>query len=117
MLIPGVVETGIFVKMAKKAFFGMADGTVKEQSRIWSELHRRYAKPWPNGVVLIPLYSFKRDNRKRFIALYEKVYIYIFKNIFLRFFFTLRWCRSDLLGKWYEFNKWNRTANETLNKC
>lgn len=33
-LIPGVVETGIFVKMAKKAFFGMADGTVKEQSRV-----------------------------------------------------------------------------------
>lgn len=31
-LIPGVVETGLFVNMAEKAFFGMSDGTVKEQS-------------------------------------------------------------------------------------
>lgn len=30
-LIPGVVETGLFINMAKKAFFGMADGSVKEQ--------------------------------------------------------------------------------------
>lgn len=30
--IPGVVETGLFVKMATKAYFGMADGTVKEQN-------------------------------------------------------------------------------------
>ncbi|XP_055902778.1 ribose-5-phosphate isomerase [Eupeodes corollae] len=29
--IPGVVETGLFVKMAKKAYFGMKDGSVKEQ--------------------------------------------------------------------------------------
>ncbi|XP_012283374.1 ribose-5-phosphate isomerase [Orussus abietinus] len=31
-MIPGIVETGLFVKMASKAFFGMADGSVKEQS-------------------------------------------------------------------------------------
>lgn len=30
-MIPGVVETGLFVNMAKKAFFGMPDGSVKEQ--------------------------------------------------------------------------------------
>lgn len=30
-LIPGVVETGLFVKMARKAYFGMSDGSVKEQ--------------------------------------------------------------------------------------
>ncbi|KAK2577839.1 hypothetical protein KPH14_001104 [Odynerus spinipes] len=30
-LIPGVVETGLFIKMAKKAYFGMADGSIKEQ--------------------------------------------------------------------------------------
>ncbi|XP_015602983.1 ribose-5-phosphate isomerase [Cephus cinctus] len=32
LLIPGVVETGLFIKMAKKAFFGMADGSIMEQS-------------------------------------------------------------------------------------
>lgn len=31
-MIPGVVETGLFIKMANKAFFGMPDGSVKEQS-------------------------------------------------------------------------------------
>lgn len=31
-LIPGVVETGLFIKMAKKVYFGMADGSIKEQS-------------------------------------------------------------------------------------
>ncbi|CAK9807862.1 Ribose-5-phosphate isomerase [Anthophora quadrimaculata] len=31
-MIPGVVETGLFIKMAKKVFFGMPDGSVKEQS-------------------------------------------------------------------------------------
>jgi len=30
-MIPGVVETGLFVKMAHKAYFGMADGSVKVQ--------------------------------------------------------------------------------------
>lgn len=30
-LIPGVIETGLFINMAEKAFFGMADGSVKEQ--------------------------------------------------------------------------------------
>lgn len=30
-LIPGVVEVGLFVNMAHKAYFGMNDGTVKEQ--------------------------------------------------------------------------------------
>ncbi|CAD6233763.1 GSCOCG00007260001-RA-CDS [Cotesia congregata] len=30
-LIPGVVEIGLFVKMAKKIYFGMPDGTVKIQ--------------------------------------------------------------------------------------
>ncbi|KAK3890086.1 hypothetical protein Pcinc_005931 [Petrolisthes cinctipes] len=30
MMIPGVVETGLFVNMAKIAYFGMEDGTVKE---------------------------------------------------------------------------------------
>lgn len=31
-LIPGVVETGLFLNMAEKAFFGMPDGSVKEQT-------------------------------------------------------------------------------------
>ncbi|XP_046611147.1 ribose-5-phosphate isomerase [Neodiprion virginianus] len=34
LLLPGVVETGIFINMAKKAYFGMADGSVKEQSQV-----------------------------------------------------------------------------------
>lgn len=29
--IPGVLETGLFVNMAKKVYFGMKDGSVKEQ--------------------------------------------------------------------------------------
>lgn len=29
--VPGIVETGLFVNMAKKVYFGMADGSVKEQ--------------------------------------------------------------------------------------
>lgn len=29
--IPGVVETGLFVKMAQKAYFGLADGTIRER--------------------------------------------------------------------------------------
>ncbi|XP_032676158.1 ribose-5-phosphate isomerase [Odontomachus brunneus] len=33
-LIPGVVETGLFINMAKKAFFGMPDGSVKEQFKL-----------------------------------------------------------------------------------
>ncbi|XP_033222053.1 ribose-5-phosphate isomerase isoform X2 [Belonocnema kinseyi] len=32
LLIPGVVETGLFIKMATKAFFGMLDGSVKERT-------------------------------------------------------------------------------------
>lgn len=32
-LIPGVVETGLFVNMASKAYFGMSDGSVTEQNR------------------------------------------------------------------------------------
>lgn len=32
LTIPGVVDTGLFVKMATKVYFGMADGTVKERS-------------------------------------------------------------------------------------
>lgn len=31
MMIPGVVETGLFIGMAKKAYFGLADGSVSEQ--------------------------------------------------------------------------------------
>ncbi|XP_014211333.1 ribose-5-phosphate isomerase [Copidosoma floridanum] len=31
LLIPGLLETGLFVKMAQKVFFGMPDGSVKEQ--------------------------------------------------------------------------------------
>lgn len=30
--IPGVIETGIFPNMAKKAYFGLADGTIRERS-------------------------------------------------------------------------------------
>ncbi|XP_054016577.1 ribose-5-phosphate isomerase [Hylaeus anthracinus] len=30
-MIPGVIETGLFIKMVKKVFFGMPDGSVKEQ--------------------------------------------------------------------------------------
>ena len=29
--IPGVVDHGLFVNMAEKAFFGMEDGTIQEQ--------------------------------------------------------------------------------------
>lgn len=29
--IPGVIETGLFIDMAEKAYFGLADGTIKEQ--------------------------------------------------------------------------------------
>ncbi|XP_063591594.1 ribose-5-phosphate isomerase-like [Penaeus indicus] len=32
MMIPGVVETGLFVNMAKIAYFGMQDGSVKERA-------------------------------------------------------------------------------------
>ncbi|KAJ8682997.1 hypothetical protein QAD02_018789 [Eretmocerus hayati] len=31
LAIPGLVETGLFIKMAHKVFFGMPDGSVKEQ--------------------------------------------------------------------------------------
>ncbi|EGG22639.1 ribose-5-phosphate isomerase [Cavenderia fasciculata] len=31
-MIPGVVETGLFINMAEKAYFGQKDGTVKERS-------------------------------------------------------------------------------------
>ncbi|XP_014236257.1 ribose-5-phosphate isomerase [Trichogramma pretiosum] len=31
LLIPGLIETGLFINMAKKVFFGMLDGSVKEQ--------------------------------------------------------------------------------------
>jgi ribose 5-phosphate isomerase A len=31
MMIPGVVETGLFIGMAKKAYFGTADGLVIEK--------------------------------------------------------------------------------------
>lgn len=31
LMIPGVVETGLFVNMATKVYFGLADGTVKER--------------------------------------------------------------------------------------
>ncbi|XP_046821465.1 ribose-5-phosphate isomerase [Vespa crabro] len=31
LLMPGVIETGLFIKMANKAYFGMADGSIKEQ--------------------------------------------------------------------------------------
>jgi ribose 5-phosphate isomerase A len=30
-MIPGVVDTGLFIGMAKKAYFGMADGSVVEK--------------------------------------------------------------------------------------
>lgn len=36
-MIPGVIETGLFINMAEKAFFGMPDGSVKEQS---SNIHK-----------------------------------------------------------------------------
>ncbi|ALC41347.1 Rpi [Drosophila busckii] len=32
-LLPGVLETGLFVNMAIKSYFGMADGTVKVQNK------------------------------------------------------------------------------------
>ncbi|XP_033109747.1 ribose-5-phosphate isomerase-like [Anneissia japonica] len=31
MMIPGVVDTGLFIKMAKKVYFGMEDGSVSER--------------------------------------------------------------------------------------
>jgi len=33
-LIPGVVETGLFVNMAEKAYFGMEDGSVEEMESV-----------------------------------------------------------------------------------
>lgn len=33
VLIPGVLETGLFVNMAMKAYFGMADGSVTEKTK------------------------------------------------------------------------------------
>lgn len=30
-MIPGVIDTGLFIGMAKKAYFGMADGSVLEK--------------------------------------------------------------------------------------
>lgn len=30
-MIPGVVENGLFIGMAQKAYFGMSDGSVMEQ--------------------------------------------------------------------------------------
>lgn len=35
--IPGVVETGLFIGMADKVYFGMNDGTVTEQTRVRSK--------------------------------------------------------------------------------
>lgn len=32
LLMPGVVDTGLFIGMAKKAYFGMPDGTVEEKA-------------------------------------------------------------------------------------
>jgi len=32
-MIPGVLETGLFVNMAHKCYYGMADGTVKVQNK------------------------------------------------------------------------------------
>ncbi|XP_048505803.1 ribose-5-phosphate isomerase-like isoform X2 [Athalia rosae] len=32
LLMPGVIETGIFIKMAHKAYFGMPDGNVFERT-------------------------------------------------------------------------------------
>ncbi|KAI4495788.1 hypothetical protein M0802_008411 [Mischocyttarus mexicanus] len=32
LLYPGVIETGLFINMAHKAYFGMMDGSIKEQS-------------------------------------------------------------------------------------
>lgn len=34
MMIPGVVETGFFIKMAERAYFGMPDGSVKIQDKL-----------------------------------------------------------------------------------
>ena len=31
LMMPGVVETGLFIGMAKKAYFGMPDGSVQEK--------------------------------------------------------------------------------------
>ncbi|UYV73479.1 RPIA [Cordylochernes scorpioides] len=33
-MMPGVVETGLFVDMAQKAYFGMEDGSVHEREAI-----------------------------------------------------------------------------------
>lgn len=32
LAIPGVVETGLFINMAQKAYFGQADGSVQEHA-------------------------------------------------------------------------------------
>lgn len=31
-MIPGVIDTGLFIGMAKKAYFGMADGSIVEKN-------------------------------------------------------------------------------------
>lgn len=38
-LIPGVIETGLFLNMAEKAFFGMQDGSVREHHN-----HEKYVE-------------------------------------------------------------------------
>lgn len=45
-MITGVVETGLFVKMAEKAYFGMADGTVAtlNEGRCLYYCHKSYNK-------------------------------------------------------------------------
>lgn len=36
--IPGVVETGLFVNMAKRAYFGLVDGTVRKRDIVVNSL-------------------------------------------------------------------------------
>ncbi len=35
--VPGVVETGLFCRMAAYAYFGLADGSVREATAPWLE--------------------------------------------------------------------------------
>ncbi|KAL0118903.1 hypothetical protein PUN28_009496 [Cardiocondyla obscurior] len=41
-LIPGVVETGLFLNMAEKAFFGMPDGSVTQMSSNFMKLEEKH---------------------------------------------------------------------------
>ncbi|KZC10532.1 Ribose-5-phosphate isomerase [Dufourea novaeangliae] len=55
-MMPGVVETGLFIKMAKKAFFGMPDGCGKKRSYHENPSSQGYES---SGTVRLPVSVYK----------------------------------------------------------